>query len=71
MNFRLVRHAILVVRLGGKTLLVDPMLSPPGAMPPIPNSPNDRRNPLVRLPDLDLSPVDAVVVTHTHPDHFD
>src|ERR687893_1959074 len=65
MNFRLVRHAILVVRLGGKTLLVDPMLSPPGAMPPISNSPNDRRNPLVRLPDLDLSPVDAVVVTHT------
>lgn len=71
MEIRLVRHATLVVRLGGKILLVDPMLSPPGAMPPIPNSPNDRRNPLVPLPDLDLSPVDAVVVTHTHPDHFD
>jgi len=40
-------------------------------MPAIPNSPNDRRNPLVPLPDLDLSPVDAVLVTHTHPDHFD
>ena len=71
MDIRLVRHATLVVRLGGKTLLVDPMLSPPGAMPPIPNSPNDRHNPLVPLPDLDLSPVDAVLVTHTHPDHFD
>ena len=71
MDIRLVRHATLVVRLGGKTLLVDPMLSPPGAMPAIPNSPNDRRNPLVPLPDLDLSPVDAVLVTHTHPDHFD
>jgi glyoxylase-like metal-dependent hydrolase (beta-lactamase superfamily II) len=71
MDIRLVRHATLVVRLGEKTLLVDPMLSPPGAMPPIPNSPNDRHNPLVPLPDLDLSPVDAVLVTHTHPDHFD
>ncbi len=71
MEIRLVRHATLVVRLGEKTLLVDPMLSQPGAMPPIQNTPNDRRNPLVPLPDLDLSPVDAVLVTHTHADHFD
>ncbi len=71
MDIRLVRHATLVVRLGEKTLLVDPMLSPPETMPPIQNSPNDRRNPLVPLPDLDLSPVDAVLVTHTHADHFD
>lgn len=71
MEIRLVRHATLIVRLGGKTLLVDPMLGPPGAMPPIPNTPNDRRNPLVPLPELDLSPVDAVLVTHTHADHFD
>ena len=70
-EIRLVRHATLVVRLGGKTLLVDPMLSPPGAMPPIQNTPNDDRNPLVPLPELDLSPLDAVLVTHTHADHFD
>ncbi|MDP9457681.1 MAG: MBL fold metallo-hydrolase [Actinomycetota bacterium] len=71
MEIRLVRHATLVVRLSGKTLLVDPMLSPPGAMPPIQNTPNDDRNPLVPLPDLDLSSLDAVLVTHTHADHFD
>lgn len=71
MEIRLVRHATLVVNTGGKTLLVDPMLSPPGAMPPIQNTPNDRRNPLVPLPELDLSGVDAVLVTHTHADHFD
>ncbi|QIN80560.1 MBL fold metallo-hydrolase [Rubrobacter marinus] len=71
MEIRLVRHATLIVRLDGKALLVDPMLSPPGAMPPIQNTPNDRRNPLVGLPELDLSPVDAVLVTHTHADHFD
>ena len=71
MEIRLVRHATLIVSLGGKTLLVDPMLSPPGAMPPIQNTPNDRPNPLVPLPELDLSPIDAVLVTHTHADHFD
>lgn len=71
MEIRLVRHATMVVRLGDKTLLVDPMLSPPGTMPPIQNTPNDRRNPLVPLPEIDLSGVDAVLVTHTHADHFD
>lgn len=71
MEIRLVRHATLVVNVGGKYLLVDPMLSPPGAMPPIPNTPNERPNPLVGLPEIDLSVVDAVLVTHTHADHFD
>ena len=71
MEIRLVRHATLVAKLGGMTLLVDPMLSPPRAMPPIQNTPNDLPNPLVPLPDLDLSPVNAVLVTHTHADHFD
>ena len=71
MEIRLVRHATLEVNLSGKNLLVDPMISPPGAMPPIQNTPNDRRNPLVPLPDLDLSHSDAVLVTHTHADHFD
>ena len=61
----------MVIRLGSWTLLVDPMLSPSGAMPPIPNTPNEIRNPLVGLPELDLSAVDAVLVTHAHADHFD
>ena len=71
MEIRLVRHATLGVRMGGKTLLVDPMLGPPGTMPPIRNTPNDRPNPLVPLPDLDLTATDALLVTHTHADHFD
>ena len=71
MEITLVRHATLVVAFEGKTLLIDPMLGSAESMPPIENSPNDRRNPLVGLPDLDLFSVEAVIVTHTHADHFD
>lgn len=70
-GIRLVRHATLKIEYAGRTLLVDPMLSDAGVNPPIEDSPNDRRNPLVDLPDFDLSPVDSVLVTHLHSDHFD
>lgn len=70
-SVRLVRHATLDLDLDGTRLLVDPMLGAPGDIDPIPNSPNQRRNPLVELPDLDLSVFDAVVVTHLHRDHLD
>ena len=67
---QLIRHATLQITIGGHSFLVDPMLDEQGARPPIPNTPNDRPNPLVPLPDVDLA-ADAVVVTHTHVDHFD
>lgn len=69
-TLRLIRHATLTVTFDDTTFLVDPMLSAPGEIPPIPNSPNDRENPLVSLPDVSLDH-DAVVVTHRHRDHFD
>lgn len=69
-SLRLLRHATLVLEYGGTTLLVDPMLGEAGSIPPIPNSPNDRRNPLVELPDADLTH-DALLVTHLHRDHLD
>ncbi|MEF8886279.1 MAG: MBL fold metallo-hydrolase [Haloarculaceae archaeon] len=69
-EIRLLRHATLLVEVGDTTLLVDPMLSAPGEIPPIPNSPNDRENPLVPMPDVELA-YDAVLVTHRHRDHFD
>jgi L-ascorbate metabolism protein UlaG (beta-lactamase superfamily) len=77
MNVHFLRHATSVIRLGGSNLLVDPMLSPAGAMDPVANAANDRRIPLVELP-LDaqalaqlLSTLDGVLVTHTHRDHWD
>lgn len=71
---QLIRHATLIVHYGGRTLLVDPMLSDPGVLPPIANSPNPRPNPLVPLPlpaEKVLAGIDAVLVTHTHADHWD
>ncbi|MDS0300261.1 MBL fold metallo-hydrolase [Halogeometricum sp. S1BR25-6] len=67
---RLLRNATLLLTVDETTFLVDPMLASPGENPPVPNSPNDRRNPLVPLPEDELS-YDAVLVTHRHQDHFD
>ncbi len=68
-----VRHATFILGLGGVRLLVDPVLSGAGAMPPIDNSPYPRKNPLVGLPinESELAAVDGILVTHTHRDHFD
>lgn len=73
MELRLVRHATMLVATGAGTILVDPLLSPAGEMPPIDNSANSRRNPLVGLPlsEAELKKVDAILLTHTHRDHFD
>lgn len=69
-SVQLIRNATILVDVGDTTFLVDPIFASPGENPPAPNSPNDRRNPLVPMPAVDLS-YDAVVVTHRHPDHWD
>ena len=67
---QLIRNATLLVDIGETTFLVDPLFASAGENPPVSNTPNDRPNPLVDLPDVDVS-YDAVVVTHRHPDHWD
>jgi L-ascorbate metabolism protein UlaG (beta-lactamase superfamily) len=74
MRLRLIRHATLTILLAGRHLLVDPMLDPAGARPPVEDTPNPRRNPLVELPEppeVVVKSLDAVLVTHLHRDHFD
>src|SRR5438270_7547602 len=74
MRVRLIRHATLLLEYAGRKLLVDPMLDDAGARPAIENSPNQRRNPLVSLPvtlQEVVEGIDAVLVTHTHSDHWD
>lgn len=76
-NIQLLRHATIVVNIAGKKILVDPMLAPKDTFDPIPNAGNNIRIPMVELPLAQnqltelLQHIDAVVVTHTHPDHWD
>jgi L-ascorbate metabolism protein UlaG (beta-lactamase superfamily) len=74
MKLQLIRHATLLIEYADMRLLVDPMLSAAGAMAEIQNSPHPRPNPLVSLPcpvEQVLDGVQAVLVTHTHRDHWD
>ena len=77
MHIHFLRHATFVVTLDNLRILVDPMLSPAEAMEPVANAGNQWRIPLVELPlsesevDTLLHQIDAVLVTHTHRDHWD
>lgn len=73
MKIQHVRHATFFLYYSDNLILVDPVLSPLGGMTPIDNSPNPRPNPLVALPENlpGWDTPDALLVTHTHRDHFD
>jgi L-ascorbate metabolism protein UlaG (beta-lactamase superfamily) len=77
MQIQLLRHATLLIEIGGKHILVDPMLSEAEAMEPVQNAAVIRRIPMVDLPmDRDdltelIADLDAVLVTHNHRDHWD
>ena len=72
MDLRLIRNATLRLHYGGVDFLIDPMLGVRHAIRPMGDSPD--RNPTADLPcsiDEVLDGVDAVIVSHLHPDHFD
>lgn len=74
MRITQVRNATLVVDYAGKKFLIDPMLGAKGTYPPFSGTPNGHlSNPLVDLPVPigEIVDVDAVIVTHTHLDHWD
>ncbi len=69
-----IRNATILVNYAGVRFLIDPMFADPGAYPGFPGSAMIHlRNPLVSLPVAvaDLVDADAVIVTHTHIDHWD
>ncbi len=74
MTLTLVRNACLLLEVGGRRILVDPMLRAARTTPPIEGTPNQVPNPLVDLPfpadDL-VRGIDGCIVTHLHADHFD
>src|SRR4051812_48791730 len=70
----LLRHATLLIELGGERILIDPMLDAAGARGPIANTPQPRDNPLVQLPEgagTVLERASAALVTPLHADHLD
>ncbi len=74
-SVQLIRSATIRVSLGDAVFLVDPMLSAKGSWPGFTGTVNsEARNPLTALPmpasDV-LKGVDAIVLTHTHEDHWD
>jgi L-ascorbate metabolism protein UlaG (beta-lactamase superfamily) len=69
-----IRNATIKLEYAGTTFLVDPMLARKGAYPGFEGTVNSHlRNPLVELPTpvSEVLKADAVIVTHTHPDHWD
>lgn len=73
MKIQLIRHGTLLIYINDKKILVDPMLSPKGSLSPVPRVSNQNFNPLVDLlvDTKDIINADAVLLTHTHRDHFD
>lgn len=74
MNITHIRNATQLITYAGKHFLIDPMLAPKGAYPGFPGTARaELRNPMVELP-VDVKTLleaDAVIVTHTHDDHWD
>src|SRR5699024_9481016 len=70
-----IRNATVKITYGGTTILIDPMLSKKGTDQGFEGTyRSNLRNPLVDLPmpaEEVIAGTDAVIVTHTHLDHWD
>lgn len=75
MQITQLRNATLIVHIGHRHILVDPMLAPKGALPPLRLLDGKRlRNPVVDLPhqtDAALQQVTHCLITHCQRGHFD
>ncbi|SDZ83311.1 MBL fold metallo-hydrolase [Microbulbifer marinus] len=75
MRITQLRNATVVIEAGERVILVDPMLAPKGAIPPLKYlTARRRRNPLVELPDNAaelLNRVTHCLITHCQKGHFD
>ncbi len=74
-DYQHIRNATAKVNFGGTTFLVDPYLAEQGAYAGFEGTVNsEKRNPLIAMPlskEELLKDLQAVIVTHTHPDHWD
>lgn len=74
-SYQHIRNATAKIEMAGSTFLVDPYLAPKGSYAGFEGTINSqKRNPLIDMAepvDKVLQGVDAVIVTHTHADHWD
>ncbi|NEN76524.1 MBL fold metallo-hydrolase [Pelistega sp. NLN82] len=74
-NYQHIRNATAKIHYGQTTFLVDPYLAPKGTYEGFKGTINsEKRNPLIEMAEpveSVLKGVDAVIVTHTHDDHWD
>lgn len=74
MKFQQIRNATIKIEFAGTKFLVDPMLAPKETYPGFEGTFNSHlRFPSVELPTAleDILDVDAIILTHTHLDHWD
>ncbi len=74
MNITQLRNATAVIEFGPCKILVDPMLAPKGALPPLKLLGERTRNPIVELPPVTgemLETVTHCLITHCQKGHFD
>ncbi len=77
MRIQLWRNATLKLTINGINFLIDPMLGKKGSFGLFPWTEDGKMNPLVNLPFSEeelvqeLEDIDAVIVSHLHPDHWD
>ena len=74
MKITQIRNATLIIEYNNNKFLIDPWLGPKNYMPGFDTAINAQiRQPRVELPFAinEIVNVDAVIVTHVHPDHWD
>lgn len=74
MKIHQLRNATIIVEIGPNRILIDPMLSPKNALPPLRVFGARQRNPLVELPDSAATALESVthcLITHCQKGHFD
>ncbi|MCF7521333.1 MBL fold metallo-hydrolase [Neisseria sp. ZJ106] len=74
-DYQHIRNATAKIHYGNNTFLVDPYLAPKGSYEGFAGTPNSQlRNPLIEMKqpaEEVIKGIDAVIVTHTHDDHWD
>ncbi|GAB3552645.1 MBL fold metallo-hydrolase [Noviherbaspirillum agri] len=74
MKITQLRNATAILQIGTYRILVDPMLAPKGALPPLKFLGRRERNPIVGLPPVTDAALDTVthcLITHCQKGHFD